>query len=34
MEIEKEMLDKCAKANLWIENAVKEFANEHDKYIA
>ncbi len=33
MEIEKQMLEKCAKANIWIENAVKEFALEHDKYI-
>ena len=34
MEIEKAMIEKCAKANLWIENAVKQFATEHDKYIA
>lgn len=33
MDIEKEMLKKCAKANEWIENAVKSFAHEHDKYI-
>lgn len=33
MDIEKEMLEKCAKANLWIENAVKQFAAEHDEYI-
>lgn len=33
MEIEREMLDKCAKANEWIENAIKEFAVNHDKYI-
>ena len=32
-KIEKTMLEKCAKANLWIENAVKEFATEHDQYI-
>lgn len=34
MEIEKTMLEKCAKANAWIENAIKEFAATHDKYIA
>ncbi len=33
MAIEKEFLEKCEKANLWIENAVKQFAHEHDKYI-
>jgi hypothetical protein len=33
LEIEKEMLEKCAKANLWIENAVKQFAHDHDSYI-
>lgn len=33
MEIEKAMLDKCALANEWIENAVKQFAIDHDKYI-
>lgn len=33
MEIEKEMLDKCAKANAWIENAVKQFAYDHDQYV-
>jgi hypothetical protein len=33
MDIEKEMLERCAKANLWIENAVKEFALSHDEYI-
>lgn len=33
LEIEKAMLEKCAKANLWIKNAVKQFATEHDQYI-
>lgn len=33
MDIEKAMLEKCAKANAWIENAVKKFAQEHDQYI-
>jgi len=33
MDIEKAMLDKCKKANLWIENAVKQFATEHDQYV-
>lgn len=33
MEIEKEMLKKCANANQWIEQAVKGFATEHDDYL-
>ena len=33
MEIEKKMLDKCAAANEWIQNAIKTFSIEHDKYI-
>lgn len=33
MEVEKEMLEKCEKANIWIENAIKDFAYSHDKYI-
>lgn len=33
MDIEKEMLDKCAKANQWIDEAVKGFASEHDNYL-
>ena len=33
MEIEKEMLEKCKKANAWVEQAIKAFALEHDKYI-
>jgi len=33
MEIEKAMLEKCAKANEWIKNAIKTFTIEHDKYI-
>jgi hypothetical protein len=33
MEIEKAMLEKCELANEWIENAIKNFAIEHDKYI-
>lgn len=31
--IEREMLDKCAKANAWIENAIKDFSETHNKYI-
>lgn len=34
MEIERDMLDKCAKANAWIEQAIKDFAINHDQYIA
>jgi hypothetical protein len=33
MEIEAAMLEKCNAANEWIDNAVKQFALEHDKYI-
>jgi len=33
MEIEKSMLEKCAKANEWIKNAIKTFTIEHDEYI-
>lgn len=33
MEIEKEMLAKCEKANQWIREAVKAFSAEHDQYI-
>lgn len=33
MEIEKQMLEKCAKANAWIEQAIKDFAETHDNYI-
>jgi hypothetical protein len=33
MEIEKKMLEKCAAANEWIQNAIKAFASDHDKYI-
>lgn len=33
MEIEKEMLAKCEKANQWIDEAVKGFANDHDEYL-
>lgn len=32
-EEEKRMLEKCAKANEWIDQAVKEFATNHDQYI-
>jgi hypothetical protein len=32
-KIEKEMLDKCAAANDWIEAAIREFAQTHDGYI-
>jgi hypothetical protein len=31
--IELEMLEKCAKANEWIANAIRQFSNDHDKYI-
>lgn len=33
MDIEKEMLDKCRKANEWKKEAVKRFAIEHDNYL-
>lgn len=33
MDIEKRMLERCAAANEWIDNAIKQFAIEHDKYI-
>jgi hypothetical protein len=33
LDIEKEMLEKCKKANDWIDAAVKQFAIDHDKYI-
>lgn len=33
MEAEREMLEKCRKANEWIESAVKEFASLHDDYM-
>lgn len=33
IDVEEEMLDKCKKANAWIEQAVKNFATEHDQYI-
>lgn len=33
MEIEKKMLEKCAKANEWIKNAIKAFAIEHNRYV-
>jgi len=33
LEIEKAMLEKCAKANAWIEQAIKDFAVTHDGYI-
>lgn len=32
-EIEKRMLEKCEAANKWIENAIKQFASDHDEYI-
>jgi hypothetical protein len=34
MEIEKAMLEKCAKANEWIQNAIKTFSIEHDAYVS
>lgn len=33
MDIEKAMLEKCAQANDWIEQAIKDFAINHDQYI-
>lgn len=33
MEIEKNMLEQCKKANAWIEKAIASFASEHDQYI-
>lgn len=33
MDIEREMLDKCQKANQWIDEAVKAFAETHDEYL-
>lgn len=33
MDIEKEMLAKCADANEWIREAVKDFAKNHDNYL-
>ena len=33
MEEEKRMLEKCAKANEWIDQAVKDFTINHDQYI-
>ena len=33
MEIEKQMLEKCAKANLYIEQAIKDFAAIHNSYV-
>jgi hypothetical protein len=31
--MEKVMLEKCRRANEWIENAIKKFAKDHDQYI-
>jgi len=33
MDIELDMLEKCAKANAWIEQAIKDFCKTHDNYI-
>lgn len=33
LKVEKEMIDKCAKANEWKREAVKRFAQEHDGYL-
>ena len=33
MDIEKEMLDKCAKANAWIDQAVASFVETHNEYL-
>lgn len=32
-EIEQKMLDKCAKANAWIKQAIIDFSEVHDNYI-
>ena len=34
VEIESVMLEKCARANQYVQDAVKVFAREHDQYIA
>jgi hypothetical protein len=33
IELEADMLEKCAKANAWINEAVKAFAKDHDGYL-
>ncbi len=33
MTIERDMLEKCARANEWTVNAIREFAENHDRYI-
>lgn len=33
MDIERDMLEKCARANAWIEQAIKDFCRTHDNYI-
>lgn len=33
MEIEKTMLEKCQRANEWIDQAIKDFAESHNQYI-
>lgn len=33
MDVEKEMLAKCEKANEWIDEAVKSFASDHGEYL-
>lgn len=32
-ELEAKMLERCARANQWIEQAIKRFAADHDNYI-
>lgn len=34
LDIEKKMLERCAAANEYIDNAIKDFAKTHDNYIA
>jgi len=34
LDIEADMLKKCAAANKWIEAEIKNFAVEHDRYVA
>lgn len=33
-EVEKRMLEKCAAANKWIDDAIDRFVSDHEKYIS
>ena len=33
MELEDKMLERCKKANEWVDQAIKNYAIEHDGYI-